>query len=105
MVTYPVVRGEIRTFSHPTDNRHFKCNNPFPNQVPNRLVVCICEQDAFNGHVGKIPFSFKRFNISSIKYLINGDEYPYERLELKHDGNDKDLRGYQQFLRATEVCA
>ena len=39
--------------------------------------------------------------MSSIKQLINGKEYPYERLELQHDGATKDLRGYQRFLRAS----
>ena len=101
VATYPIVRSDIRTYSHPNDNRHFECNNPFQGQVPNRFVVCMCEQTAFNGHVGKSPFCFKRFNVYSIKQTINGEEYPYERLELQHDGNSKDLRGYQRFLRAT----
>ena len=58
---YPIVRSEIRTYSHPTDNRHFECNNPFLGQVPNRLVVAMCEQAAFNGDIGKYPFRFKKF--------------------------------------------
>ena len=29
IATYPTVRGEIHTYSHPNDNRHFECNNPF----------------------------------------------------------------------------
>ena len=98
---YPIVRSEIRTYSHPNDNRHFECNNPFQGQVPNRLVVAMCEQAAFNGDIGKYPFSFKKFNLSSIKQMINGEDYPYETLELKHDGDDKDFRGYQRFLRAS----
>ena len=98
---YPIVRSEIRTYSHPTDDRHFECNNPFQGQVPNRLIVGMVKQSAFNGSIGDNPFTFKKFNLSSIKQTINGEEYPYERLELKHDGNDQDWRGYQRFLRAT----
>ena len=48
IATYPTVRGEIRTYSHPNDNRHFECNNPFHNQIPNRLVVALMEQATFN---------------------------------------------------------
>ena len=36
---YPIVRAEIRSYSHPTDDRHFERNNPFQGQIPNRLVV------------------------------------------------------------------
>ncbi len=46
-------------------------------------------------------FSFKTFNVSSIKQLIRGEEYPYETLELQHDGTSKDQRGYFRFLQAT----
>ena len=101
IATYPTVRGEIRTYSHPNDNRHFECNNPFHNQIPNRLVVALMEQATFNGDVTKNPFGFKTFNVSSIKQLIRGEEYPYETLELQHDGTSKDQRGYFRFLQAT----
>ena len=69
---YPTVRGEIRTYSHPNDNRHFECSNPFHNQLPNRLGVVLMEQAAFNGDIAKYPFSFKKFNLSSIKQLVRG---------------------------------
>ena len=51
VVTYPTVRGEIRTYSHPNDNRHFEYSNPFHNKLPNRLVVVLMKQTAFNGTV------------------------------------------------------
>jgi len=101
VVTYPTVRGEIRTYSHPSDDRHFECNNPFHNQLPNRLVVGMLKQAAFNGTITESPFNFGRFNISSIKQLVRGEEYPYETLELDHDGDEKDQRGYYRFLQAS----
>ena len=72
VATYPTERGEIRTYSHPNDNRHFECNNPFHNQILNRLVVALMEQAAFNGSIDKNPFNFETFNLSSIR----GEEYP-----------------------------
>ena len=101
VAAYPTVRGEIRTYSHLNDNRHFECNNPFHNQIPNRLVVALMKQDAFNGDIAHNPFTFKTFNVSTIKQLIRGEEYPYETLELQHDGTSKDQRGYFRFLEAT----
>ena len=101
IATYPTVRGEIRTYSHPNDKRHFECNNPFHNQIPNRLVVALMDQAAFNGDIAKNPFTFKKFNVSTIKQLIRGEEYPYETLELQHDGTSKDQRGCYRFLEAT----
>ena len=51
VATYPTVRGEIRTYSHPNDNRHFECSNPFHSKLPNRLVVVLLKQAAFNGTI------------------------------------------------------
>ena len=40
--------------------------------------------------------------MTSIKQLVRGEEYPYRILELDHQNESKDLRGYHQFLQATE---
>ena len=60
-----------------------------------------CLQDAFNGDAARYPFSSQKFNLSSIKQLVRGEEYPYETLELKHDDTSKDRRAYHRFLHAT----
>jgi len=101
IVNYPTVRSEIRTYSHANPERYFECNNPFRNQLPNRVIVGLLRQDAFNGDAGRYPFSYQKFNLSSIKQLVSGEEYPYETLELQHDDDSKDLRGYYRFLQAT----
>ena len=101
IVNYPTVRSEIRTYSHANSERYFECNNPFRNQLPNRVIVGLLRQDAFNGDAARYPFSYQKFNLSSIKQLVSGEEYPYETLELKHDDDSKDLRGYYRFLQAT----
>ena len=85
VASYPTVRGEIRTYAHPGDIRHFECNNPFYSQVPNRLVVLLLDQAAFIGD----PFNFEKFNLSSIKQLISGEEYPYETLNSSTMGTAK----------------
>lgn len=101
-VTYPTVRSEIRTFNHANDNQLFECHNPFHNQLPNRVIVALLEQTAFNGDNRKYPFSYKTFNITSIKQLVRGKEYPYTTLELDHNNVSKDFRGHHRFLQATE---
>ena len=101
IATYPTVRGEIRTYSHPNDNRRFECSNPFHNQLPNRIVMILLKQAAFGGDITMNPFTAGKFNVSTIKQLVNGEEYPFETLELQHNDDSKDLRGYYRFLRAS----
>ena len=101
MVAYPTVRSEIRTYNIQNDTRHVEINNPFHNRLPNMVIVGLVESAAFNGDVGKYPYSFKTFNLSSIKQLVRGESYPYEELDLVHNSGSTDLRGYRQFLQAT----
>ena len=99
---YPTTRSEIRTFNHPNDSVYFEANNIFHNQRPNRVIVALLDQTAFNGSETKYAFGYKTFNITSIKQLVQGEEYPYRVLELDHQSSSQDLRGYHQFLQATE---
>ena len=101
-VTYPVVRSEIRSYNHAGDSQVLEAHNIFQNQFPNGVPMCLMDQTAFNSSVTKYPFSYKTFNITSIKQLVRGEEYPYRTLELNHDNSNKDLRGYHRFLQATE---
>ena len=76
MVAYPTVRSEIRTYNIQNDTRQYEINNPFHNRLPNMVIVGLVESAAFNGNVGKYPFSFKTFNLSSIQQLVRGESYP-----------------------------
>ena len=101
VVSYPTVRSEIRTYNIQQDTRHYEINNPFQNRLPNLVVIGLVKSTAFNGHTEQYPFTFKRYNLSSIKQVVRGETYPYEALELIHTDDSKDMRGYRQFLQAT----
>ena len=100
-VSYPVVRSAIRTFAHPATSRDFQCQDPFYKQVPNRIIVALVRQAAFNGDRRYNPFTYELNNLQSITLTINSEEYPYTTLELNHDNAHKDVRGYHRFLEAT----
>ena len=101
VVSYPTVRSEIRTYNIQQDTRHYEINNPFQNRLPNMVVIGLVRSTAFNGHTEQSPFTFKHYNLGSIKQVVRGETYPFEPLELKHDDDSKDMRGYRQFLQAT----
>ena len=101
VVSYPTVRSEIRTYNIQRDTRHYEINNPFQNRLPNMVVIGLVQSTAFNGHTEQYPFTFKHYNLRSIKQIVRGETYPYEPLELDHNNDSKDYRGYRQFLQAT----
>jgi len=102
VVSYPTVRSEIRTYNITRNTLHDEISNPFQNRLPNMIIVALVSSTAFNGHIGHHPFAFKTFNLKGIKQTVRGETYPYEMLELVHDKGSEDLKGYRQFLQATD---
>ena len=98
---YPIVKTELREYHLDNGASFKKILNPFSNRVPLRFTIAIVEQTAFNGDVTKEPFAFQKAGIKSITQLVNGEEYPYERMDLNADNDQKDDTIYQRFLEAT----
>lgn len=98
---YPTVRGEVRTFVHQDNSRNFECQNPFGKVIPNRLVIAMIKQTASNGDIAENPFNYGLFNMTSIKTLVGGEEYPYQMLEVNHNNGLKDRMMYHRFLDAS----
>ena len=101
IVSYPTVRSEIRTYNIARNTLHYEINNPFQNRLPNMVIVGLVASTAFNGAVGENPFSFRQFQLVSVKQVVRGETYPYEPLVMMRNNGSKDMRGYRQFLQAT----
>lgn len=95
---YPTVRSEIRTFTHPARDTTFIASGVFLGRVPHRVVVALVAQEAFTGNYGYYPFNFVKHKMSSIKQIIEGEEYPYPTLEIEPDSGDKDMEGYHRLI-------
>ena len=98
---YPTVRSEIRTFSMENTKTRFEIRDLFQNRVPDRMIVALLDSRAFNGAVTRDSFCFQKFDLTSIKQIVKGEEYPYETLELIGNDSSKDLLGYFRFLQAS----
>lgn len=98
---YPIVRTEMRQF--PLDNAAtFKeIINPFNGKIPQRIVLGILATTAVNGQADKDPFAFGKFGVEWVKQIWNGEEYPYETMDLNTGNGNKDMTGYHRFLEAT----
>ena len=61
---------------------------------------------AYNGDFTRYPFAFERFGAIAVRQTVNGEEYPYQTLELSNETNNKDSTdylGYERFLQASGV--
>ena len=52
----------------------------------------LLDSRAFNGDVTRDPFCFQKFELTSIKQIVRGEEYPYETLQLVQDSGARQTR-------------
>lgn len=69
--------GHINTITIPGGVRNYTIENLFHGNVPKKIAFAMVHVDNFNGAHNKNPFNFHHFNVSHMRLLKNGQEYPY----------------------------
>ena len=64
---YPVVRGEIRTYTFQGTTDSWEENNIFQGRIPDRMIVGLLDAKTFNGNRNYYPFAFQKFGLETIK--------------------------------------
>ena len=106
VVHYPVVRGDIRTFSIPTGFTRWEQDNIFLGRLPDEVVLVFMHTDVYNGSYENHTFAYERHKISRVSQSVNGEEYPYRPLELSTTADNKgstDYKGYERLLTSMNV--
>ena len=76
LAKYHIKRSVLKTFSAATGSMNINLDSMFANQIPSRVVVAMCDSDAFNGRYTKSAFEFKHYNISSLSFHVDGVQIP-----------------------------
>ena len=99
-VYYPTVRSEIRNYTLQNRYSIFEATDVFNGRVPDRVVVGLVLQRCFSGDYGYNPFNFTKHKISSIKQIVEGEEYLCQALELNPANGTLDMAGYHRLAMA-----
>ena len=97
---YPIVHTEMRQFPFDKGVTYREIINPFNGKVPQKVVIGIVNTLAFNGEYEFDPYAFEKAGVEYIKQVVNGEEYPYETMDLNAGNGNKDLVQYQRFCDA-----
>lgn len=96
---YPI-RRSIVTSLHVTQQRRVTpTNSIFQGQIPRRMIICCCDQDAYHGAVNKSPFLFQNYAIQSVKVTAGGQTFPAQPFRLDFT-NHNFLQAYTQLFQA-----
>ena len=76
LAKYHIKRAVLKTFSAASGSLNINLDSTFANQIPSRIVVAMCDSDAFNGSYAKSAFEFKHYDVSSLTFHVDGVQIP-----------------------------
>jgi hypothetical protein len=69
---YPVNRVDIKTVTITQGLRDKSLDNLFMNQLPQRVVIAMVDNRAFNGDATRNPFNFQHFTVNHLSLMVDG---------------------------------
>ena len=99
IVHYPVVRGDIRTFSIPQGTTQWQQDNLSLGRIPDEVILVFMHSEVYNGNSERYTFAYERNGVKRISQSVNGEEYPYKALELSTETNNTNSADYMAYER------
>jgi len=100
---YPIKRSNVKFFTIPNGNQSFVEENIFSGSIPQRMIVGLVTNKAFNGSYDTNPFCFAPNNISNISVCVNNVPLPIRPLKLDFAKNQF-LLAYYMLFSATGIA-
>ena len=82
---YPLCLVETKVFSIPIYNRMANQENLFLRRLPNRMVIGMVENTAFNWDNDNNPYDFKHFDVNYLALHVEGKQISAKPLTSKFD--------------------
>ena len=77
---YPIRRTDLKSFSVPAGALSISQANVFTGQLPDRVIITVVDNDAFNGSYTKSPYNFKNYDLNFLGVSADGIQVPQKPL-------------------------
>ena len=99
---YPVRRVEMKFFTRAANRADLSEPNLVNGILPKRVIIGMVNTVAFNSSLHHNPLAFEDMNVSMIGLRKNGQQYPFNTLNLDIP-NDEYMMGYYTLMNATNM--
>lgn len=98
---YPINRVICKVYSVAKGNMSFVQDNVFLGPMPNRVVIGLVDNEAYNGTYNTNPFEFKHYDLNFISVYVDGRPVPHKALEPNFTTGNI-VRAYNNLFRSGE---
>lgn len=95
---YPMRKIKMKFFTRGADRSDLSEPNLLSGQLPQKIIIGMCDTRAFNGDLKRNPFNFQHFNVSEIALTQNGQDIPFKPLNMNFE--NESLVGYYQLMQS-----
>ena len=80
-----ITRTTPKVFTVPRRQQGQHIDSAFLGEIPNRIPICMMDNDSYNGNYKKNPFDGHHYNLTQTGISVNGKEVPFKPLKLNFD--------------------
>lgn len=98
-IVWRINEGHVTTCTIPSSVSNYVNDNLFHGNVPRRIAIALVGTENYNGDWKKNPFNFEHFNVTNIRLLKNGLEYPHpETITDFKNQPEKSMDAYHRMM-------
>jgi hypothetical protein len=98
---YPVSKVLMKFLTKSAGQMDINEPNLFKGTLPRRIVIGLVDSEAMNGSLHKNPFNFKHFDTRSVELRKNGQQLPFEQIDVNYTDN-RYLQSYLTLFNGTQ---
>ena len=72
----PFTKSYLKNYNIREGSQSFIMDDLFYDKIPNELIICMINSEAYNGKYQLNPFVFEHFKLSYLEYMVNGVSVP-----------------------------
>lgn len=101
---YPYKRVEVKSYTVPSKNSSISLDNVVIGQLPNFILFCMVDNEAYTGKRSLNPFNFKHNNITNFYLTVNGVQVPNQPIVFDYSKDTPiSTRGYNHLFKASGI--
>ena len=94
---YLITRVECKVIHLPQGQKSFTHDNVFMGQLPERILLGLVDNRAFNGDISLNPYVFQHCNLNYLAVQLDGQQVPWVPLQPSFSGSSYIRTFYTQF--------
>ena len=99
-IVYPITQVLTKVFTYSAGPSSLNINNAVQGKIPNRMIIGLVSNAAYNGDYTKNPFNFQHFGLRGVAVKLDGNTVNGDAIKVNFDDN-RYMEGFWTLFAST----